>query len=188
MKRLFITGSIILIFNTLFAQEYNQSVNKNSDNSNVKFGQLITVLPFGAKLYKNCFANAQDLFDNIKKTCWGKNLFVDFWATWCSPCLEEWPNIKKLYLGESNLQIEFIYICTDYASDMKDWISTISRFKQPGIHLFVENNIINDMFRLFPIAPSFPCYAFIDKNGKFRPEAFQRDTPPDFEKLKQLIK
>lgn len=38
----------------------------------------------------------------------GKAVFIDVWATWCGACLEELPNLEKLYeqiKGRSNIQI-----------------------------------------------------------------------------------
>lgn len=30
-------------------------------------------------------------------TCKGKVVFLNFWATWCKPCIEELPDIQELY-------------------------------------------------------------------------------------------
>jgi len=179
---------ILILHSSLFqAQEKRTSIITMSDSTKTKFGQLIKVLPFEAKIYKNGSLNAQELFENIKNSCKGKAIFIDIWATWCSPCLKEWPNIKRIYNETKDLPIEFIYICTDYSTNINCWESTISIFEQPGIHLFVENNILNDLWRLFPISPNFPAYAFIDINGKFKPEAIPQNTAPNIEGLKKFL-
>lgn len=45
---------------------------------------------------------------------YGKVLYIDFWATWCGPCVKETPYMEKLaerYRGDD--RIEFISISTD---------------------------------------------------------------------------
>ena len=43
----------------------------------------------------------------------GKLLIIDFWATWCSPCLDEAPKFKELENKYENHKIEFITISVD---------------------------------------------------------------------------
>ena len=44
----------------------------------------------------------------------GKTIFLNFWATWCSPCIAEMPNIQKLYedIGK-NEDIVFVMLSLD---------------------------------------------------------------------------
>ena len=47
----------------------------------------------------------------------GKPLLINFWATWCDPCREEFPDLVKLnetYKGK----IDFITISLDYLSEL----------------------------------------------------------------------
>lgn len=42
----------------------------------------------------------------------GKIIFINFWATWCPPCIAEMPSMQKLYDGYQN-QIVFLFVTTD---------------------------------------------------------------------------
>ena len=54
----------------------------------------------------------------------GKPLLINFWATWCEPCREEFPDLVKInadYKGK----IDFITISLDDVEDIK---TTVPRF------------------------------------------------------------
>ena len=43
----------------------------------------------------------------------GKVIVVDFWATWCGPCVGEMPHMKKLYADYKDKGVEFIGVSLD---------------------------------------------------------------------------
>ena len=54
--------------------------------------------------------NGNDIhFEDLK----GKVVFMNFWATWCPPCLAEMPDIHDLYESLDTEQVEFVMISRD---------------------------------------------------------------------------
>ena len=47
----------------------------------------------------------------------GKVVLVDFWATWCGPCIAELPDLKKTYAKYNNKGLEIIGISLDHSKD-----------------------------------------------------------------------
>ncbi len=43
----------------------------------------------------------------------GKTIFLNFWATWCPPCIAEMPNIQALYESIENDSIQFVMVSLD---------------------------------------------------------------------------
>ena len=43
----------------------------------------------------------------------GKYLILDFWATWCGPCIAEIPNLEKIYREFGGDQLEIVGLSID---------------------------------------------------------------------------
>lgn len=158
-----------------------------SISENIGLGQPIAEMPFGAKLYKVDTMDYINLLANIKIANKNKAIIIDFWATWCGPCLREMPHSKKLQDEASELPVEFVYLCTSSSSDIDKWKSKIAEFKIGGTHIFVEQEIESELMALFS-ASGFPSYVFIDNKGDYKAGAISRMSNLDKNKLTELIK
>ena len=57
----------------------------------------------------------KDLDGNIKEvtSLKGKTIFLNFWATWCPPCIAEMPSIESLWQENKEKDITFLLISTE---------------------------------------------------------------------------
>jgi len=107
-------------------------------------------------------STVSDIFDEILESNKGKVIYIDFWATWCGPCLGEMPSSKQIENELKNQDVSFIYICLD--SDKEKYLATISKYQLGGQHYYLSNVQSNDIRKLFEIQ-GIPFYVLIDKKG-----------------------
>lgn len=50
----------------------------------------------------------------------GKVVFINFWATWCPPCIAEMPSIQELY-NDYNDKVVFLFVTNDDFETVKNF-------------------------------------------------------------------
>ncbi len=91
----------------------------------------------------------------------GKTLYVDFWATWCAPCISELPHSQKLKSQFAGTNVEFVYISVD--DDIPSWTNFIDRRMLMGLHLNM-NGLKCETAKAYNLS-AVPRYMIIDRNG-----------------------
>ena len=93
----------------------------------------------------------------------GKVVLIDFWATWCGPCMAELPNVKAAYEKLHPKGFEIIGISLDRTRDALE--KGIAREKIPWPQNYQESG--NTFAEQFGIE-SIPTMWLVDKKGLLR--------------------
>jgi thiol-disulfide isomerase/thioredoxin len=125
--------------------------------------EIETPIPLNEALKVHQFSSGiEEIFKQIIAKNKNKVIYIDIWAPWCSPCLKEMPNSKKLEQKFKNKAISFVYICV--FSDKDRYMRTLNKLQLSGDHYFLNSQQSIDLSKIFNI-PGIPYYIYIDKNG-----------------------
>lgn len=105
---------------------------------------------------------ADELISKIIKEHQGKIIYLDIWATWCSPCRKEMPFSKKLEKSFNSDKVDFVYLCLD--SEEEKWKALISELKIEGSHYLATSDQSRFIYQMFEMA-GVPQYVLIDTKG-----------------------
>lgn len=115
----------------------------------------------------------------------GKVILVDFWATWCAPCLAELPRVKKAYLNHHAKGLEILGVSCD--SDAAELTGFLEKNKDmPWPQLFDAKE--NPKLQWNPIAKEWgingiPSMFLIDKKGILRSVEARKNFEEEIPKL-----
>jgi thiol-disulfide isomerase/thioredoxin len=91
----------------------------------------------------------------------GSLVFVDFWASWCGPCVKEQPELIKLYQKYPN---KFLIYGVSLDSKKQAWLGAMAKIKQPWIQVSDLKLWDSPVVLNFKIQ-AIPLNFLIDKNG-----------------------
>ena len=95
----------------------------------------------------------------------GKVILIDFWATWCGPCVKEIPNVKAAYDKLHSKGFEIVGISFDQKKDALE--KFVKEKEMPWAQYFDGQGWANKYGKEFGIN-SIPTMWLVDKNGNLR--------------------
>jgi thiol-disulfide isomerase/thioredoxin len=95
----------------------------------------------------------------------GKVVLVDFWATWCGPCIDELPNIKKVYNDYHARGFEIVGIALDRTADRQKLIDLCAKESMPWPQHFDGNYWKNEVAVAYSIN-AIPAMFLLDQEGR----------------------
>ncbi len=127
------------------------------------------------------------LLDNSK----GKVILVNFWATWCPPCVKEFPELVKLYNDYKDKEFVLMFISLD---DKSEYDSKLLPFlKKQGVDFTSYfGNFSNPETIMNYVDKSWqgeiPYTGIYDKEGKLVKSLLGNKTYEQFEtEIKQVM-
>jgi thiol-disulfide isomerase/thioredoxin len=116
----------------------------------------------------------------------GNVVLVDFWATWCGPCAEQFPNTIELAKQHKEAGLKVFSVSMDEPEDEPAVSDFLKRKHAQFETLLSRYGIGAEFAKAFEIRGDLPFYRLYDRNGHLR-YSFSAD-PEGIEKCEAIEK
>jgi peroxiredoxin len=93
----------------------------------------------------------------------GNVVLIDFWASWCKPCIKTVPKLRKLYDEYSGEGFEIYGVSLD--KKKKSWVNAIEKYEMDWVHVSDLKYFNSAAAQKYKIK-SIPFTVLVDREGK----------------------
>ena len=111
----------------------------------------------------------------------GKVLVVDFWATWCGPCIKEIPEYAEFWRKNQTRGVEVLGVVMESGSP-DEILDFVREYRIPYRQLLGDDEIASE----FGVNQGLPTTFVIDGEGVIRSKILG-SPPTKFEKLQETV-
>ena len=145
-----------------------EKVNNKTLHEDIKNEFLIDYAEINKKTQNVFLINLnkkQITLDQIIKKHKGKVVFVDFWASWCAPCIKAMPDSRKLMKEYKNKEIVFLFLSID-----KNFNAWKKAQEKEGLSSYKDSKLVinypNASFFQKLNVKEIPRYLIFNKKGE----------------------
>jgi len=137
-------------------------------------------LPF--PVYEN-FSDLAYLFEYQNDTTY----VINFWATWCKPCVAELPYFEKLHANYSDKKVKVVLVSLDFAKDVPTKLVNFVKKRQlkPSVIALTDGKYNEWIDQVSPEWSGAIPVTYIYKEGKI---AFHNQQYEDYQELEVAMK
>ena len=93
-------------------------------------------------------ASADDL-KALRKNPTGKLLLVNFWATWCAPCVKEMPEFQTMYRMYGHRPFDVVTVSINYPDEQKGALASLTKLHATTRNLILGSTDLYTMLAAF---------------------------------------
>src|SRR4051794_23579905 len=99
----------------------------------------------------------------------GKVVLINFWATWCAPCADEFPALVKLYTAYKTRGLEVIAVSMNDFSETPD-VTSFVRSQNAPFPVYIAGTVEQTFYRSVDKrwSSGLPLSMIYDNSGKLR--------------------
>jgi thiol-disulfide isomerase/thioredoxin len=115
----------------------------------------------------------------------GKVLLLDFWASWCKPCIAQFPDIKRMIQRFEKKPLAVVGINVDVAERVEAGKKVMADYQLTWRQIIEGKGLLHPVCQVFGRLPErgegFPMYIAIDERG------IARYATTDYKKMERFL-